>query len=337
MVCVCASTSPAVSGASAQVDLKTVEVTVSNSLPGCLTCTATTIVLNGQGAARLECRGECAVPGSHVVSFGLDQLGEAVKAFDAAGFFDLAERIGDCLDCTVTAFSYRDAGRRHTVEVAGRLPKALSELDLALRNVSAPLRKFMAATPENYGDILVDGVDVNAPVGAERRTLLQYAVAASSQRSVAYLLDRGARVTRDVAEAAGLAAPPLLDVLWSDGGVTAASDEALTMLMAASSGDRVTTVEWLLEHGVDVNRRDAREGKTSRTALMAAAQACANATLDALLTARADATLKDADGKSALDLVPSGGANAQECAVSRKLLGGISSGRSAPRESRPRS
>lgn len=302
-----------------QGDTKQAQIVVAKKTAGCATCPETDVTINGTGAIKLFCAGACAVPGSHDTTVSEGDVAELVRAFEAADLFAMPKQSGECDDCEVVTFVFKLGARTADVRVAGPLPESLSALDLAIRTLIAPVRRFMAATPDNYQEILNTGAGIDAPIGADKRTLLYYALAAGNASSVRFLLDKGALMNADVAQLAGKSAPPVVDSLWSAAHLTGSTEYALMMMLSAAASNRGDTIDWLMRNGVSV---DAHEAKTGRTPLMAAASTCAADAIDTLLEARADITLRDTSGRNALAYVGTAGGDAAGCAAVRQRLGG---------------
>jgi len=250
------------------------------------------------GKADFQCLDTCAVPGIEQAPYSREEFSALVAAFQEAGFFELAaEQDGRCVDCGLTILRYRDERRSHAVRVSGaarHIPK-LAALMTRVSEAADRFKGFLEPSVENYRALLAMGRDPNQPLDPSGDTMLNYAVRGIDSDAVPFLLARGARVNTRALEHASM--PSTLEPLWRSAQVSAASEQARSLLMNAASGNWTENISWLVAHGVDVNVVDPATGTTP---LMAAAQSGYERSLTLLLSVGARPEQRDADGNQAL-------------------------------------
>jgi hypothetical protein len=153
--------------------------------------------------------------------------------------------------------------------------------------------------------LLDEGADINA---TSRRTALHVAAENGNLEIVELLIERGADVNvqdihgRTPLVVAIAAHQPVIAKRLAEENtdVSVRTSDGSTLLMAAVRTEDAELVRWAIDRGIDLDT--ARPNKTHATALMMAARLGNPEIVELLLSAGADATVTNHEGKTALDL-----------------------------------
>jgi len=336
---------PPATGQLKPADLTFVELSYRLERSYCGGCFEYDIRIRGTGWADVTIRSGATSQVRLLLTHG--QFRELVQAFHDARFFEIP-RLGSMgIDVDTITVAYRDEVRTHEVVDLGRsssLP-ALSQLETHIRDL-VRVERYAAPSLALYQELAASRRWT--PDGQA----LAAAAAVGDIASVRYLLDKGARVSEiPLFAAAGCTSgpghPEILKLFLDRTRLHRDSDLAVRTFVCAAGNYRSTDVvalRLLLSRGVDPNGADPTSGETplhravqndaasavrfllahrasvdapghrSRTPLMVAAEGCRGQIVPLLLTAGAKIGLRDDDGKTALDLLPT------QCSSLREML-----------------
>ena len=284
-------------GCGAQPKLENIILSYSETNEFCLGCPRFRVDFRNGGHVNYECLRGCAVPGEqhHVVA--PQRFQELVQAFHDAGFFAIPRTDGRIVvDATVVRLTYRDERRIHEVLDVDRRIARVTDLEIRMK-AATDVDRYLKPSVTLYRRLVDSGWDVNT-IGPDHRNALFSAVVLRDLESTRFLLEHGCKVTDEVLELAAMTENvEILRSVVRASQVKLAGKRGAAMLGQAARSRRTELVQFLMDAGTDVNSRDPGQGSTPLIS------AVTNGSLEntrLLLSQRANANVRDNDGRAAL-------------------------------------